>query len=119
MPIMTPTIGLERSSDDEKKEDKFLPPRILNDVLRKVNDTTKRYKEIKMPTVLKVADSTLFMKVGCWNFILTRVNVFSRNTCVCPQKYKLFFELFTTLAEALNYTAKAFYFVRSFFCVCV
>ena len=78
MPIMTPTIGLESSSDDEKNDDKFLPPRILNDVLRKVRDTTKRYKDIKMPTVLNVADSTLFMKVGCWNFIVC----FFKNTLV-------------------------------------
>jgi len=39
---MTPTTGLESSSEDEKKEERFRPPRILKEVLRKVSETTKR-----------------------------------------------------------------------------
>jgi hypothetical protein len=76
MPIMTPTTGLERSSEFEKKEERLRPPRMRKDVLRKVKETMKRYRETRMPTVFRVADKTLFTKGGCWIFIL-KVKPFS------------------------------------------
>jgi hypothetical protein len=39
---MTPTTGFERSSDWAKKPDKFRPPRIRNEVLRKVREQMNR-----------------------------------------------------------------------------
>merc|ERR1719193_2311580 len=53
MPIMTPTMGLLRTSESEKREDKFRPPKIRKEVLRKVKEQTKRYKDSRIPTVFK------------------------------------------------------------------
>jgi hypothetical protein len=42
MPIITPTTGFDKSSDCEKKPDKFRPPRIRKELLKKVKEQTNR-----------------------------------------------------------------------------
>ena len=71
IPIMTPTIGFERSSEEEKNEERFLPPRIRKEVLKNVSETTKRYRDTRMPSVFNVARMIRLKIVGCWNFMMT------------------------------------------------
>ena len=40
IPIMTPTTGLDRSSDWEKNPERLRPPRMRNELLKKVNEQT-------------------------------------------------------------------------------
>uniref|UniRef100_A0A0K2TIV1 Uncharacterized protein n=1 Tax=Lepeophtheirus salmonis TaxID=72036 RepID=A0A0K2TIV1_LEPSM len=43
IPIITPTMGFDKSVDEEKSLDKFFPPRIRKDTLRNVKEQIKRY----------------------------------------------------------------------------
>ena len=52
IPIMTPTTGLDKTSDDENNEDRLRPPSIRNELLRNVKEQTNKYREMNMLTVL-------------------------------------------------------------------
>ena len=43
-PIINPTTGLARSWESEKRDPRFLPPRILNESDRKEREQMKKYK---------------------------------------------------------------------------
>ena len=42
MPIMMPTMGLLRISEEEKSFERFRPPKILKEVLRNVREQTNK-----------------------------------------------------------------------------
>ena len=42
MPIMIPTMGFERISEDENSFERFRPPKILKEVLRNVKEQTNK-----------------------------------------------------------------------------
>ena len=42
MPIMIPTMGFDRISEDEKSLERFRPPKILKEVLRNVKEQTNK-----------------------------------------------------------------------------
>ena len=49
MPIIIPTMGLLNNSEELKSLDKFRPPRIRKEVLKKVKEHMNKYRARRMP----------------------------------------------------------------------
>jgi hypothetical protein len=54
MPIIIPTMGLLNNSEELKSLDKFRPPRIRKEVLRKVKEHMNKYRARRMAKVFKM-----------------------------------------------------------------
>ena len=89
MPIITPTTGLDNTSDDENSDERLRPPRIRNELLRNVKEHTNKYSEINMltnltrPPVYRVmilfpSSSKIFILIGFF-FTLYYHNYFDSN----------------------------------------